>query len=113
LLGTPGPAMCPQCGSKNTARVEWGHIPLAIDGVVAIAGGHRRPEGAPDSVCLNCRPEWSDIHLLALKEEEYQQAMEEFVAKADFEPARHWRDQRDSIRQQLQDQLRPLLGHTD
>src|SRR5262249_49240386 len=95
--------ICPECGTHDLCHVKWGYVPFPRRGKIvigaAIFGGAKRPEGAPDWACLHCHPEWVDIHLLAIKEEECQQNMEEFVARGEFDPACHWREQRDKVRQ--------------
>jgi hypothetical protein len=84
-----------------------------IDGVVVIVGGQHRPENAPDWVCLSCQPSWSEVHRLALKEEECQLKMEEYVAAMDFVSGTHWRDQKRAVQQQLRELLGLLLDHQD
>jgi hypothetical protein len=116
MLGKPIPDVCPQCGSRNTARVEWGSTAALsakfraeMDGVAFILGGLRRPSNAPDWICLTCQPEWSNIHELALKEYACERKRDDFVAMKDFDSAAEWNDKKRSVQQEIATAIQPLL----
>src|SRR5262245_19500274 len=95
---TQPPTNCQNCGGKNVVRVAWGFGSALTfisrnkyGEIELILGGQKRPDNAPNWVCLDCQPSWSQVHQLAIEEEEYQRQMEMFIAKADFESARESR----------------------
>ena len=110
------PTVCPKCGAKSTAAVEWGGAAPIINnfraklGIAVILGGQKRPENGPDWVCLNCQPAWSEINRLSQEGEQCQRTMEELIAGSDFVSAAEWRDKKCAVQKKLAEALRPLLN---
>lgn len=110
------PPRCANCGSANTVHIVWGNPPLygsrKADLTIgwALLGGRYRPPAGPDSACLACQPLWTNVHQLAVREEEYQQRMEDSLARSEIEEAKQYRDQRDMVRAEIREVLSKLVA---
>src|SRR5262245_47438642 len=85
--------ICATCGNSQMVRVLWGCVHLCgqddedVQAGRAIFGSRHAVEGGPAWVCLTCKPEWGDVHRLALEEYRWQLAKEVAVSEANFDRA--------------------------
>ncbi len=106
------PDVCSRCGGSRIVRILWGYYTLtvqdsqAIESGQAILGLNRRyfrkddqeaVPGAtvhffdrsrlPEWACLDCSPKWKDLHRLAARELEQEEAKQVACDAGDFEKA--------------------------
>ncbi len=106
----PLPEFCPECRGGSLVHILWGYSRIAAVQVEEVGAGrtllglNRRYFAAieqgdpalapllertrlPSWACLDCRPEWIDLHQLALKECDVQTAKWAACDASDFEKA--------------------------
>jgi hypothetical protein len=100
------PAVCSACGYPRIVRVLWNWVHLwgkmaeDVRSGKAILGSRYGGAGPP-WVCLQCVPEWSEVHRLATLEWQWLLAKEEALNSREFEKAELCRDAQDEVRQRL------------
>jgi hypothetical protein len=109
------PGVCPSCGGSKLVRILWGYNKLnpeeeqaigqgrALLGLnyrylKAVAQGDPAPllllerSRLPTWGCLDCKPQWIDLHQLTLRQWEANAAKVDAVDASDFERAALLRD---------------------
>ena len=100
------PAVCPKCGQSRIVRVLWNWVHLwgqkaeDVRSGKALLGSRSGGTGPP-WVCLECVPEWSEVHRLSTLEWQWLLAKEAALTSGEFEKAELCRDAQDEVRQRL------------
>jgi hypothetical protein len=93
----------------------WNRVRLSgqdktdIDAGHAILGGPIQKE-APAWACLDCAPDWLEVHRLGLQDYQWQRAKEAAVCAYEFETAARLRDRQNELRPQLAALVDKLLN---
>jgi hypothetical protein len=106
----PRPELCTKCRGNRFVRMLWGYFDVAGEDAEAIAAGqaylglnHRyftsanptlvvgeflvKRSGLPEWVCLDCTPQWADVHRYASAEWQTSEAKNVAIKAHDFERA--------------------------
>lgn len=103
----PLPAQCPKCGADKIVHLIWPRTPYRLKRDSIKEGKAVFVSIEPPGVeyrswaCLNCSPQWSEVHELSLQDHQLQLAKEEAVSKADFNAAAARRDEQVPVRKQI------------
>lgn len=106
------PDVCSRCGGSHIVRILWGYYTLTVQDSQAIESGEAilglngryfrkdiqeavpgvtlhffERSRLPEWACLDCSPKWKDLHRLAVRELEQEEAMQAACAAGDFEKA--------------------------
>jgi hypothetical protein len=108
------PKVCPKCG-QPVVRVIWHRVRLLEKDLEDVAAGRAILGSSvgtvgPEWACLQCAPKWSEVHRLAVEEQELQVEKENAIAAKQFEKAAQSNDRQMEVRQQLMRLLSEILA---
>jgi hypothetical protein len=127
------PAVCPRCGSSRTVRVIWRCVHLCGEDEQNVKAGTaiivdpqvaqsyepwqphmwRHAGALPLWGCLYCAPSWSDVHLMAVKDDQRQIDKEDAIAERHFDRAEELRDAQYRDRDSLVAAVARMLDEAD
>lgn len=118
MTDQPTPSVCPRCSKPVTRLICGASVYLlgqdkaAVANGEAILGGEQNAE-QPAWVCLQCSPEWAEVHRLSWQDYVWQTEKEQAVESRDYELAARLRDrQYAEIRGPLRDLVKKLVDNS-
>lgn len=97
MTDQPPPSVCPRCSKPVTRLICGASVYLFKRDMAAVAIGEailggEQNAGQPAWVCLNCAPDWAEVHRLAWQDYVWQVEKEQAVESRDYELAARLRD---------------------